>query len=468
MTTRRAFIAGCAAATAAAACTRRGTPVANDISQLEPTDVAGVRAVAETADVQAALQQHRGTVCVAGGRYSMGGQTSAAGALQLDLTPSHRLLWLDVARKAVRVQAGMRWRALQEWLDPHNLSVKVMQSFSNFTVGGSVSVNCHGRYVGSGSIASTVRALQVVLRSGEVIETSRTQHPELFAAVIGGYGLIGVVSEVELDLAGNDRMARHMERVALADYPQWFRENVASRSDALMHNADLIPPRFDAPVTVTWRRSTAALTDTRRLIPVGANYAHEQNMIWAVTELPGGPQLRESSVVKQQMAEPRVIHRNLEASLDVASLEPRTRAMSTYLLQEYFIPVRHFQSFATRMAAILQHHRVDALNVSIRHAPADTTALMTWANEEVFCFVLYHKQRRLPWGDTMSTRWTRALIDAAVQCGGRYYLPYRPHATREQFQRAYPQWNAFVERKRQYDSQMQLVNHLWQRYLAAP
>jgi len=468
MTTRRAFIAGCAAATAASACTRRGTPVANDISQLEPTDVAAVRAVAETADLQAALQQHRGTVCVAGGRYSMGGQTSAAGALQLDLTPSHRLLWLDVARKAVRVQAGMRWRALQEWLDPHNLSVKVMQSFSNFTVGGSVSVNCHGRYVGSGSMASTVRALQVVLRSGEVVETSRTQHPELFAAVIGGYGLIGVVSEVELDLADNDRMARHMERVALADYPQWFRENVASRSDALMHNADLIPPRFDAPVTVTWRRSTAALTDTRRLIPRGANYVHEQNMIWAVTELPGGPQLRESSVVRQQMAEPRVIHRNLEASLDVASLEPRTRAVSTYLLQEYFIPVRSFQAFATRMSAILQHHRVDALNVSIRHAPADTTALMKWANEDVFCFVLYHKQRRHPWGDPMSTRWTRALIDAAVESGGRYYLPYRPHATREQFQRAYPQWNAFVERKRQHDPQMQLVNHLWQRYLAAP
>ncbi|WP_286074737.1 FAD-binding oxidoreductase [Stenotrophomonas sp. 59] len=467
MTTRRAFIAGCGAAVAANACTRRSAGIANDISQLEPTEVAGVRAIAGTADLQAALQQHLGTVCVAGGRFSMGGQTSATAALQLDLTPSNRLLWLDIARKAVRVQAGMRWRTLQEWLDPHNLSVKVMQSFSNFTVGGSVSVNCHGRYVGSGSIASTIRALQVVLRSGEVIETSRTLHPELFAAVIGGYGLMGVVSEVELDLADNDRMARHMERVALADYPHWFRENVVSRRDALMHNADLIPPRFDAPVTVTWRRSTAPLTDTRRLIPVGADYAHEQNMIWAVTELPGGPQLRQSSVVKQQMAEPRVIHRNLEASLDVAALEPRTRAMSTYLLQEYFIPVRSFQAFATRMAAILQHHRVDALNVSIRHAPADATALMAWASEEVFCFVLYHKQRRHPWGDTMATRWTRALIDAAVECGGRYYLPYRPHATREQFQRAYPRWNAFVELKRQYDPQTQLVNHLWQRYMAA-
>ncbi|WP_294990266.1 FAD-binding oxidoreductase [uncultured Stenotrophomonas sp.] len=468
MTTRRAFIAGCGTAVAASACGRRETPLANDISQLEPTGIARVQAIHQQSELLAALRGHDGEVCLAGARYSMGGQTNASGALQLDLTGYNGLVWLDVARRAVRVQAGMRWRALQELLDPHELSVKVMQSFSNFTVGGSVSVNCHGRYVGNGSLAATIRALQVVLRSGEVVETSPELHPELFAAVIGGYGLIAVVSEVELDLAGNDHMARHMEPVALADYPRWFRDNVQSRDDALMHNADLMPPRFDAPLTVTWRRSSAALTDPRRLIPVGASYAHEQNMIWAVSELPGGPQLRASKVVAPQLSQARVIRRNLEASLDVAALEPRTRAMSTYLLQEYFIPVERFQAFASRMAAILQHHRVEALNVSIRHAPADPTALMAWADQEVFCFVLYHKQRRHPWGDTMATRWTRALIDAALACGGRYYLPYRPHATREQFQRAYPQWQTFLERKRRYDPQLQLVNHLWQRYMTAP
>lgn len=468
MTTRRAFIAGCGAAAAATACSPGQALTGNDISQLESTPLAGITRIDGQGRLVDVLQRHRGPVCVAGGRFSMGGQTSADGALQLDMTGHNRLLRLDVPGKVARVQAGMRWRDLQALLDPHDLSVKVMQSFSSFTVGGSVGVNCHGRYVGNGSLAATIRALQVVLRSGEVLETSRSQHPDLFAAVIGGYGLLAVVSEVELDLADNTRMARHMQRVALADYPQWFADNVQSRADALMHNADLLPPRFDAPVTVTWHHSSAALTDTRRLVPVGDRYAYEQNMIWAVSELPGGAQLRDSSVVQKQLQQPRVIHRNLEASLDVASLEPRTRAMSTYLLQEYFIPVRQFQAFATRMAAILHHHHVDALNVSIRHAPADTTSLLAWARQEVFCFVLYHKQRRFPWSDTLATGWTRALIDAALDCGGSYYLPYRPHATREQFRRAYPQWQRFVEAKRQYDPQMQLVNHLWQRYIAAP
>lgn len=465
MTSRRAFIAGCGTAALLGGCSPRSGPTVNDISQLEATEVAGIVAVAQPADIASALARHDGPVCVAGACFSMGGQTSAPAALQLDLSGLNALVFLDVAAKVVRVQAGMRWRTLQDHLDPHDLSVKVMQSFSNFTVGGSVSVNCHGRYVGSGSLATTVRALQVMLRNGEVLETSRTQHPELFAAVLGGYGLLGVVTEVELDLAENVVMERRTEQVALADYPAWFRDNVGQHADALMHNADLMPPDFDTPFAITWYRSDAALTDTTRLVPAGARYATEQNMIWAISELPGGAQMRQKLVVEAQLKQPRVIRRNLEASLDVAALEPRTRAMSTYLLQEYFIPVEHFHTFASVMAKILQRYRVNALNVSLRHAPADTVALMPWAKQEVFCFVLFHKQRRFPWTDDHAAEWTRALIDAALLCGGRYYLPYRPHATQDQFLRAYPEARQLIACKRQYDPKLQWVNHLWQRYL---
>jgi len=264
----------------------------------------------------------------------------------------------------------------------------------------------------------------------------------------------------------NDVLERQVEHIALADYPGWFADKVASSPDAVMHNADLVPPSFDAPVAITWRRSQAALTDSTRLVPVGARYPTEQNLIWAMTEMPRGHSLRHSERVERRLRGPRVIHRNLEASLDVASLEPRTRAMSTYLLQEYFIPERNFHRFATAMATLLRAHAVNALNVSIRHAPADTIALMPWAREAVFCFVLYYKQRRYPWSDGQSAVWTRALIELALGCGGRYYLPYRPHATPAQFLRAYPEAQALVRLKREVDPQLQLVNHLWQRYLA--
>ena len=39
------------------------------------------------------------------------------------------------------MQAGIRWCDIQEFVDPHDLSVKIMQTYANFTVGGSLSVN---------------------------------------------------------------------------------------------------------------------------------------------------------------------------------------------------------------------------------------------------------------------------------------------------------------------------------------
>jgi 5-formyltetrahydrofolate cyclo-ligase len=59
---------------------------------------------------------------------------------------------------------------------------------------------------------------------------------------------------------------------------------------------------------------------------------------------------------------------------------------------------------------------------------------------------------------------TRALIDAALAQGGRYYLPYRLHATREQFAAAYPQAPEFFERKRRYDPGELFQNRFYAAY----
>lgn len=466
MTSRRRILEGISAgvcANALSSCSSTHT-LTNDISQLEQTRVAAIVPIYTCSDLQEQMLRP-GWISVAGGQFSMGGQTSADQARQLNCDPYNKIVKLDPTNKTVRVQSGMRWRDLQDVLDPHNLSVKVMQSFSNFSVGGSVSVNCHGRYLGNGAIASTVRALQIVLPTGEVIEASRSSNSDIFSATIGGYGLIGAISEVELDLTDNCVMERTVEHIALHDYPAWF-EALKSNPTAIMHNADLTPPNFDQPLAITYHTTKKFPTDDRRLLPHNMRYPKEQNAIWAFTELPAGAVLRNSVVKKKMVQQPRIVHRNFEASLDVASLEPRTRFMSTYLLQEYFIPVRHFVKFAQKMAAILKHDNTHTLNVSIRHAPADTTSCLRWATEEVFCFVLYYKQRRFPWSDAQTVPWTRALIDAALECQGRYYLPYRPHATREQFIQAYPSVEQFVRFKQEVDPNMRLTNHLWQRYMS--
>jgi FAD/FMN-containing dehydrogenase len=466
---RRNLLRAGMAGAALSACSRPGpnaaTPTVTDISRLDATSVHAIVRPASTDAVRAALAMHPGPVSIGGAHCSMGGQTAEPGSLHLDMGGANQVLWVDPAAKRARVQAGTAWRDLQERIDPFDLSVAVMQSYSNFSVGGSLSVNCHGRYVGKGPVVNTVRALQLVTADGRAQELSRDQDHDLFRAVVGGYGGLGVITEVELDLADNIRIARQVEQVALKDYPAFFREKVLSDPDALLHNADLAPPGFDAPVCVTWSKTDAPLTESRRLVPRHADYSREQNAIWSITELPGGNQLRGSFA--SDLYAPVVTWRNHEASLDIASLEPRTRFFSTYLLQEYFIPVRHFLPFATTLAGVLQRFDVNALNVSIRHSPADTESLMAWAREEVFSFVLYYKVRSSASADADAGRWTRALIDAALAAEGRYYLPYRLHATPAQFLRAYPEARAFAALKRQVDPAYRFRNRLWDRYLPA-
>jgi FAD/FMN-containing dehydrogenase len=425
------------------------------------------RAVAPTSADEVAMEVRNwsGKVAVGGGRYSMGGQVAIAGGLHIDMRGMNKLIKLDADAKVARVQAGMRWRDLQDILDPLGLAVKTMQSYSNFTVGGAISVNAHGRYVGNGPVANSVRALQLVLSDGSVQEVSRGRNPDLFRAAVGGYGAIGVITEAELDLAVNTRIERVVKAVALEDYPNYFEREIKRNPDCIFHNADLLPPTFDAPVAVSWLNTDKPVTEPARLVARGQSYALNQNVLFAITELPGGGTLRSRVIHPLLLAKPAVKWRNHEASLDVAELEPRTRAMSTYVLQEYFVPVRHFKQFVLEMAAVIRKHEAQVLNVSVRHSQADPVALLPWAKEEVFSFVVYYKQRTYAAAQRQVGAWTRAMIDTALKFEGRYYLPYQLHATSEQFARAYPEAGQLRALKQQVDPEGKFSNELWAKYL---
>ena len=169
-------------------------------------------------------------------------------------------------------------------MDPHGLSVRIMQSYSNFTVGGSVSVNCHGRYIGKGPLVNSVRAVQMVRAEGQVLEM--TPESALFRGLFGGYGGLGVATEVELDL--DTRIRRVVEKLDLDRYPDHFRSKIARDPDVVLHNADLRPPGFAEPRPINWISTEEPATVPQRLIPRDRDYGRNQALIWAVSELPAG------------------------------------------------------------------------------------------------------------------------------------------------------------------------------------
>jgi len=161
-----------------------------------------------------------------------------------------------------------------------------------------------------------------------------------------------------------------------------------------------------------------------------------------------------------------VLWLNYEAGDDVGELEPISRQRSTYLLQEYFVPVDQLETFVPKMRGILQRSKVNVLNVSIRHAEPDAETLLSWAPREVFSLVLYFKQDVKASELERERAWTRDLIDAALSVGGSYYLPYQLYATPEQFLRAYPGAPAFFALKKSIDPSNKFRNKLWDKYFA--
>ncbi len=130
----------------------------------------------------------------------------------------------------------------------------------------------------------------------------------------------------------------------------------------------------------------------------------------------------------------------------------------------YFVPPAQLERFIGELARLTHQHRATLINVSIRHAKADPDTLLSWAPEEVFALVLYYRQGSSDGERQKAAAWTQDLIAAALRCGGRHYLPYQIHASREQFLQAYPRAPEYFELKRQLDPTYRFRNRLWDAY----
>ena len=147
-------------------------------------------------------------IAIAGGRYSQGGQIAYPDGIVIDMTGLNAIKHFDAAAKEITVETGITWRAIQEYINPNNLSVKVMQSYNDFTVGGSLSVNVHGRDIHHGPLIETIKSIKVLLADGTLVTASRTENADLFAGAIGGYGALGIIVEATISLTDNYAIER--------------------------------------------------------------------------------------------------------------------------------------------------------------------------------------------------------------------------------------------------------------------
>ncbi|MBX7149566.1 FAD-binding oxidoreductase [bacterium] len=450
----------------------------NDASCLNKTPVYGIVKVSSVADVKNALEFARDNnlkITPSGLQHSMGGQSFLRNGLVLNMK-GFKEMKLDKASKTLTVESGAVWKDIQTFLDKEGLAVKAMQSINIFTVGGTLSVNAHGIAHNPGPVAPTVKAMRVMLGNGEIVTASPTENVELFKSVLGGYGLFGVILDVDFEVVDNEMYALTRDVIDYKDFPEFYAKNVENNDQVGLFFGRLsVSPSTYLKETIVQRYTKANFEGdipsvsspqhnwlARLIINFSKTGSFGRWVRWALEEHVDPSLYLCSRNEAMSQKEVCLISRNQGMYDPMGYLKNKLK--DTDILQEYFIPHKKMPEFVDGLRKIVSQNGANLLNVTIRVVSKDTITALPYAKENMFAFVLYFNQKFNEADSQILRKTTTDLIDMATDIGGTYYLPYQLYYSKEQLAKAYPEIDEFFEAKRKFDPLGVFSNGFWERY----
>ena len=164
----------------------------------------------------------------------MGGQQFLAGGTLLDTRHLNRIVGLDSERGIATVEAGITWsdlvpalRDMQSDADRRWSVVQKQTGADRLSIGGALAANGHGRGLTYRPIVQDVEAFEMIDADGSLVRCDREQNRELFSLAIGGYGLFGLISTVDLRLMPAHHLRRVVEVTTIDKLESRFNERIA-------------------------------------------------------------------------------------------------------------------------------------------------------------------------------------------------------------------------------------------------
>lgn len=439
------------------------TPVSKHIVMREDPKQALVDAIRN--EIAEAKAQGRPFIASAA-RHSMGGQSLAEDGTVVTMDQD----WFDPDSESgiCRVAAGLRWATAIAKMDAIGFSPKVMQSNNDFGVASTFCVNAHGWPVSHGPFGATVRSFEMVMADGEQVTCSRSQNADLFNLTMGGYGLTGVITEVEMEMAPNALLVPEYEVMPAEEFGPRFVDKLKSDPSIPMAygRTDVtVGSFFDEALMITY---TPAENQDDLPPASGSGFMSRvaRNIFRAQLE---NDRVKDWRWFLETKLNPQIatggVTRNSLMNEPVVTLDDRDPSR-TDILHEYFVSPDRFGDFVRACRDVIPSSYQQLLNITLRFVDTDDASVLAYATEPRIAAVMLFSQEMTLRGEEDMRRMTSALIERTIEIGGTYYLPYRLHATDSQFRRGYRRAAEFAEAKRAADPELVFSNALWQRYIA--
>jgi FAD/FMN-containing dehydrogenase len=444
----------------------------NDIhSQLNRTWVSAVRKPSSIEELRALLKGN-GPVSIAGGRHAMGGQQFAANATLLDMNGMTRVLRLDEAAGIIDVESGIQWPALVASLKDTPWAIRQKQTGADrLSIGGALAANVHGRGLTMKPLIGDVESFTLVDAHGDVIECSRTKNPELFALVIGGYGMFGVVSSVRLRLSPRRKVQRIVEEQDIDSVMRAFDARIAdgylygdfqfaidAKSDKFLRKGVFScyrPVSDDTPIP-------AAQAELKQEDWLKLFYLAHTNKEEVYRQYVGYYLSTSGQVYWSDEHQLGFYADNYHQAIDPMLKMPA----GTEMITELYVPRAKLADFMHAAAEELRRREENVIYGTVRLIERDDESFLAWAKQPYACVIFNLHVEHSDAGQARAADSFRALIDIAAERDGSYYLTYHRWARRDQVERCYPQFAAYLREKKRFDPQRRFQSDWYRHYEA--
>jgi FAD/FMN-containing dehydrogenase len=411
--------------------------------------------------------QNKTPVSIRGIQHTQGGHTFYPGSMVIDLAQWNSMELIQP--QVLRVQTGARWKQVLAFLNPLGLSVNIMQSDYEFSIGGSISANVHGWQFNKPPMVDSIEGFRILLADGRLLQCSRTENVDLFSAAIGGYGLLGIIIDVDLKVTANPLYKLKKWIIPRTDFLKTFSEKILKEPKTrlffgrfsledgdFLKKMALVTYREENPESVTKTLSSSSFFRSIKhmLFAKTQNNNTFKKIRWWI----------ETRIILSQWFGNHTRNQLFSQSItDYLTADPT----QTDLVQEYFVPMEKFDAFVDYLESI-KSQLPNLMNITVRHVLPDQDTTLKYARENMLCFVMLFRGPKTEVYDTAIKNTAQSIINKVLELKGVYYLPYRPYATIEQFQTAYPQYAKFLEVKAKYDPQGTFRNLFYEKYLRDP
>ena len=147
---------------------------------------------------------------------------NSAGRL-LDARPLGRILQFDRESGVIQAEAGALLSDVLDTIVPRGWFLPVTPGTKFVTLGGAIANDVHGKnHHVAGAFGRHVTRFELARSDGSRIVCSRTEHPDLFSATIGGLGLTGVIVWCELRLQQVESRGIAVETTRFGSLDEFF------------------------------------------------------------------------------------------------------------------------------------------------------------------------------------------------------------------------------------------------------